>query len=194
MDDMRSSQNSVNIEEVPDVKAELKREALSWLKTILFAIVFAWIVINFIIVNARVPSGSMEDTILTNDRLVAFRLSYLFREPQTFDIIVFRGQVDSTTLYVKRVIGMPGDVVSIVDGRVFINGSTEPLRDDFVRGEFFGNYGPYEVPEGHVFVLGDNRRDSSDSRHWNNTFVSHDQILGRMVFRYFPRFRILTNS
>jgi len=189
-----SAQETVDVQEIPDVAEELKQEAITWLRTVMFAIVVAWLVINFVIVNARVPSGSMENTIRTDDRVVAFRLSYLFREPQTFDVVVFRGSDDPATLYVKRVIGMPGDEVLIVDGRVYINGSTEPLRDDFVRGELFGNFGPYVVPIGHVFVLGDNRGNSRDSRHWNNTFVNHCQILGRVIFRYLPDFSILINS
>ena len=180
--------------EAPNLKNELWTDALGWVKTILFAVVFAVIVTRFVIVNASVPTGSMEGTIRVNDRIVAFRLSYTFSDPQTFDIIVFEGPDDATTLYVKRIVGLPGDVVEIIGGRVHINGSAEPLRDDFVRGEPAGYHGPYTVPEGHFFVLGDNRNNSADSRHWNNTFVSRESILGRVIFRYFPGFRNLANT
>ncbi|MCL1877398.1 MAG: signal peptidase I, partial [Defluviitaleaceae bacterium] len=76
--------------EAPDVKKELWREALSWAKTILFALIFAWFFTNFVIVNAHVPTGSMENTIPAPSRIIAFRLSYMFSEPQRGDIIVFR--------------------------------------------------------------------------------------------------------
>jgi len=177
------------------VRAELLGEAFSWGKTILFAVVFALLINRFVIVNATVPSGSMESTIQTNDRIIAFRLSYLFSDPNLFDIIVFPNPHDPATLNVKRVVGMPGDTVNIIDGHVFLNNEYEPLRYDFVQGLIFGNFGPYEVPEGHFFVLGDYRSNSIDSRHWNTSnFVYGRDVLGRVIFRYFPRFGILTNT
>ena len=176
------------------LKTELWRDALGWAKTILFAVVFALLFNTFVIVNASVPTGSMEGTIRVSDRIVAFRLSYLFSTPNRFDIIVFRGPDDTSILYVKRIVGLPGDEVNIRDGRVYINDSTEALRYDFVQGAIFGNFGPYIVPEGHYFVLGDNRGNSVDSRHWNNTFVDRNEILGRVIFRYWPGFQNLSNT
>jgi signal peptidase I len=183
--------------EAPNIKKELWRDALGWIKTIVFALIFAWFITNFVIVNASVPTPSMEGTIRTNDRIVAWRLSYMFSSPDRFDIIVFRGTEPDSPLYVKRVIGLPGETVTITDGRVFINGSDTHLRDDFVPGgehDFFGNYGPYIVPENHFFVLGDNRNNSRDSRHWYDPFVSSRQIRGRVLFRYLPNFRILSRT
>lgn len=182
---------------MPNVKGELFRDALGWVKTIIFALIFAWFFTNFVIVNASVPTGSMEGTIRINDRIVAFRLSYTFSEPERFDIIVFRGAEVDSPLYVKRIIGVPGDTVVIRGGRVFVNESEEPLRDDFVPGteeDFFGYHGPYIVPENHFFVLGDNRNNSVDSRHWHNPFVSREQIQGRVLFRYWPGIQNLTTT
>lgn len=180
--------------ELPDVKRELFSEALSWGRTIVFAVAFALLLNTLVIVNATVPSASMEGTIRTNDRIVAFRLSYLFSEPSRFDIIVFPNPDDPDTLNVKRAIGLPGEIVTIVNGLVFIGDNPNPLRDDFVHGEISGNFGPFEVPEGHVFVLGDYRSNSRDSRDWINTFVSHDDIQGRVIFRYFPGFKNLSRT
>lgn len=180
--------------EPQDVKRELLSEAISWAKTILFAVVFAIIFNRLIIVNATVPSGSMENTIRTNDRIIAFRLSYLFSEPGRFDIVVFPSPDDPDTLNVKRVIGLPGETVVIIDGRVYINDYDTHLRDDFVQGSIIGNFGPYVVPEDHVFVLGDYRTNSIDSRSWNNTYVYNGNILGRVILRYFPGVRMLRNT
>jgi len=191
-------------DENPDVSKELWQEALSWAKTIIMTLLLAFAINNFVIVNARVPTGSMEDTIRTNDRIVAFRLSYLFSSPQRFDIVVFRGPAGDPDLYVKRILGLPGDRLIILDGHVHINGSPIPERYDFVKGMLVGNHGvynpetsrldPFVVPEGHFFVLGDYRTNSADSRQWTETFVPRGRILGRVAFRYFPGFSNLLNQ
>jgi len=191
-------------DEIPNVKKEIWSEVFSWAKTIIITLLLAAIINNFVIVNARVPTGSMEDTIQVNDRIVAFRLSYLFRDPKRYDLIVFRGPDGDPTLYVKRIIGLPGEELIIVDGHVFINGSHTPLRSDFVKGELHGNFGvfnpdtgeldPYVIPEGHFFVLGDFRNNSFDSRQWSETYIPRGRILGRVAFRYFPGFANLLNQ
>ena len=189
--------------DAPDVKKELWEEAISWAKTIIFTLILAFSINNFVIVNARVPTGSMENTIQSNDRIVAFRLSYLFRSPQRFDIVVFRGPEGDPTLYVKRILGLPGDSLIIRDGHVYINGSSVPERYDFVKGLLVGNWGvfneatgvmePFVIPYGHYFVLGDYRTNSVDSRQWSETFIPRGRILGRVAFRYFPGFANLMN-
>ena len=165
---------------------DISKEVYSWVKTIAFAIFAALIITNVVIVNAEVPSGSMENTIQTKDRLIAFRLAYMFEKPERFDIIVFRYPENETDLYVKRIIGLPGEKVEIRDGKVYINDSNKPLIDTFTKEESGGNHGPYIVPEEKYFVLGDNRNDSRDSRYWENRFVARDKILGKAIFRYFP--------
>ena len=94
-------------------KTEIGKEIVSWVKTIILALLLAAGINTFIIVNAEVPSGSMENTIMTNDRIVAFRLSYLFVEPDRGDVVVFHFPDDPTgkTLYVKRIIGLPGEKI-----------------------------------------------------------------------------------
>ena len=190
-------------DETLDVKTELWQETLTWAKTIVVTLAIVFVVTNFIIVNARVPSASMEDTIMTNNRVVAFRLSYLFRAPERYEMVVFRGPPGDRTLYVKRVLGLPGESLIIRDGHVYINGSAVPQRYDFVKGELFGDFGvineetgvlePIQIPEGHFFVLGDWRANSQDSRTWEGNYIPRGRILGRVIFRYFPGFANLTN-
>jgi len=190
-------------DEIPDAKNELWQEVLSWAKTIIFVLLFAAVFNNFVIVNARVPTGSMEETIQPNDRIVAFRLSYLFRDPQRYDIVVFRGPPGNPTLYVKRILGLPGESLLISNGQVYINGASIPQRYDFVKGIISGNHGifnpdtgmlePFVIPEGHYFMLGDYRSNSTDSRQWYEHYIPRGRILGRVIFRYFPGFAILSN-
>lgn len=168
-----------------------KSEAFSWIKTIGLAVVLALLINRFVIVNATVPTGSMEDTIMPKDRVVALRLSYYWGSPERGDIAIFKYPDNEDILYVKRVIGMPGETVTIIDGKVYINDSTEPLDEPYLKEEFYGNYGPYTVPEGSYFMLGDNRNDSLDSRYWENKYVQEDKILGKVFFKYYKGFKII---
>lgn len=104
------------------------------------------------------------------------------------DIVVFRYPDDESEIYVKRVIGLPGDTIAIEDGKIYINGSTEPLQEDYLKEEWTVATGPYtfEVPEGSYFMMGDNRNDSWDARYWSNTYVTKDKILGKALFTYWP--------
>lgn len=170
----------------------MKAELISWVKTILFAVITAFIITRFIIVNAIVPTGSMENNILIGDRIVANRLAYVFSEPERFDVVVFKYPGDPTekTLYVKRIIGMPGETLEIIDGRVYINGSDTPLEDlMYVKETPYGNYGPYEIPEGHYFMMGDNRNASSDSREW--LYLDRNKMLGKVLFKYYKGMKVI---
>ncbi len=170
----------------------IKTEIISWIKTIGSAIILALFITTFIIVNARVPSGSMENNIMTNDRIIANRLSYLFSEPKRFDVVVFKYPDDEKVLFVKRVIGMPGETVEIIDGRVYIDGSDEPLPDEiYLKEKAVGDFGPFEVPEGHYFMMGDNRNESKDSRKWENKYLAKDKILGKVIFKYYKGFGLI---
>lgn len=169
------------------------REILSWLLWIAGAVALAIIVNNTIIVNAKVISGSMETTIMTDDKVLGNRLSYIIAEPKRLDVIVFRWPDDRTELpFVKRIIGLPGETVAIVDGLVYINGSDIPLDESaYLHEPMTGSYGPYVVPEGSYFVLGDNRNHSNDSREWVNTFVPKSDIMGKVFLRFYPNVKLI---
>lgn len=178
-----------------DPKNTFWTETLSWIKAILIAVILSFFVTKFVIINAKVPTPSMVNTINVGDRFIGNRFAYAFKEPQRYDIVVFKYPDDNKTLFVKRIIGLPGETVEIIDGKVYINGSTEPLRDDFLPEPMAEeDYGPYEVPEGHYFMLGDNRNHSEDSRFWQNKYVDKKQILGKAIFKYYPKFENLTKK
>jgi len=143
----------------------------------------------------RIPTPSMADTVQTGDRLLIDRLTYRFRDVHRGDIVVFTGHGPVPLL--KRVVGLPGDTLSIVDGRLYVNGA--PAPDSFVRtvdgvreptlpgpdpAAPWSLHKPYTVPAGAYFMMGDNRTDSGDSRYWGT--VTRGQILGRAFFVYWP--------
>ena len=161
-------------------------ELWEYIKMIIFVVVVVFIVNNVLLINAKIPSESMEDTIMTGDRIFGNRLAYINKDPQRFDIVIFKYPDDETQLFIKRVIGLPGETVEIRDGKVYIDGSETPLDDSFTPEPPQGNWGPEVVPEGSYFILGDNRNRSKDSRFWTNTFVKKEKILGKAVLRYFP--------
>ena len=169
------------------------RELFQWVAAIVAAVLIALAIDNFVIVNAQIPSGSMENTIMTGDRVIGNRFAYSFSDPQRFDIIIFRYPDDESQLFIKRIIGLPGETVEIQDGKIYLNGSDEPLEDVQTKETMVGSFGPYTVPENSYFVMGDNRNDSKDSRYWTNTFVTKDEILGKAILRYWPisEFKIL---
>lgn len=175
----------------------LVREILSWIEVLVMAAVIAFCINTFIIANSKVPTGSMETTIMPGDRVIGSRLHYRFGEPERGDIAIFVYPDDEArgirTYYVKRVIGMPGDTIDIVDGKVYLNGSAEPLDEPYIREEM--ELEPpmhFEVPEDSYFMMGDNRNYSSDSRRWRTThYVKREKMVAKVMFQYFPKLRKL---
>ena len=163
--------------------------------SLIVAVLIAFLVNTFVLLNATIPSGSMETTIMTGDRVFGFRLAYLFSDPQRGDIVIFKYPDDPSTNFIKRIIGLPGETVTIRAGRVYINDSTEPLPEEYLaEAPAERDFGPYEVPEDCYFMLGDNRNNSRDSRFWNNTYVRRDQILAKAFLRYWKGFRLYTGT
>lgn len=182
---MNEEKRTVEIEEqAPKAKGD------SWFRELLpyFLILALVLVLRiFVLVNAYVPTCSMENTIDTDARVMGLKTAYWFSEPKRGDIIVFWAPDLEHTLYVKRCIGLPGDSVEIIQGQVYVNG--ELLKEDYLkepmREEFMG---PWRVPDGCYFMMGDNRNESWDARYWTNTFVSRDDIEGKVYVRYWPKF------
>lgn len=193
-------------EDVSDIYEEESREVLSEkgqtkatlasLALYLFRLVAVFVIIflinRFVFTFANVASGSMEPTLMTHSYIGINRVSYMFSSPKRGTIISFFRPEDEKKLeYVKRVIGLPGDTVSILEGVVYINGVllVEPYVNevsDFVFDQEF------VVPANCYFVMGDNRNHSMDSRKWQQPFVHKNSITGTVVFRLTNQFGIIT--
>ena len=159
-------------------------EILDWGKS--FAVSFSIFIIIFtlFLINAKVPSSSMENTLTVNTRLIANRLAYSFgNEVEYEDIIIFPAPDEEEKLYVKRVVGLEGDTIQIIDGKTYRNGNL--VYEPYVNVQT-GNYGPYVVPKGTVFVMGDNRNNSWDARFWEDKYVKIEDIKGKALFTYWP--------
>lgn len=174
-------------------KINVGKEIFDWIMVVVIAVVSALCINHFIITNAYIPSTSMQQTIMKGDKVIGLRTAYWFSEPKRGDIVIFLFPDDETKTYIKRVIGEPGDKVEIKDGLVYINDSEEPLVEPYVNGEPTGDYGPYKVPDGCYFMLGDNREVSADSRVWINPYVKKEKILAKAMFRYYPSFKKLNH-
>lgn len=166
------------------------KEAISFMTPIVIALIVAILLKTFIFANVVVPTGSMINTIQEGDRIIASRLAYINEDPKRYDVIIFHYPDDESQLFVKRIIGMPGETINIKNGIVYItdaSGNTTEARSDFVTNCVpTGDFGPYTVPLGSYFVMGDNRNDSWDARYWKKKNVEKKKIIGKVKFRYFP--------
>lgn len=160
----------------------LSRALRDLLGTVVPAVVIALLIHAFLAQATRVYGQSMHPNLHSNERLVVEKLSYRFHGPRRGDVVVLRDPSGSPELLIKRVIGLPGERVTIANGQVFIDGV--PLEEPYLDQETQGGGRSWIVPPFHVFVMGDNRSASRDSRNFGP--VPLDLIVGRAIFRYWP--------
>lgn len=161
------------------------------LKTIFVSLLLAFGIRTFVAEARFIPSGSMEPTLLINDRLIVDKLSYDFKKPMRGDVIVFNptealsreGYHDA---FIKRIIGLPGDKVEVKGGHVYINDCM--LKEDYIAAKPDYRFGPVTVFPNSYLVLGDNRNNSYDSHYWG--FVPRNDIVGRAIVRFWPLNRL----
>ncbi|MCR5429678.1 MAG: signal peptidase I [Eubacterium sp.] len=176
-------------DEVLEPKNKVWKEIFSWVKIIVIALVIALIINNFIIINANVPSGSMENTIMTGDRMIGLRTAYWFSSPKRGQVVIFKFPDNEDETFVKRVIGLPGETVHIKKGKIYINNSKKALKEDYLKEEWVeGNdyEKPFKVPKDSYFCMGDNRNVSNDARYWKKKYVKKNKILAKAEFVYWP--------
>lgn len=170
------------------MQKDIKSEVVEWIKAIVFALVLALIIRGLIFEPMIVPTGSMIPTIEINDRILVNKFIYRFHVPDYNDIVVFKYPDDPHQTFVKRLIGKGGDIIEIKDGTLYRN--NEPVQETYIKEPMYSDSGPYKVPEGHYFMMGDNRNNSKDSRFWENKYVSQNQVIGKATYRIWPINRI----
>lgn len=178
---------------IDKAKVNWKKELFEWVKIILMASAIALCLNTFIIANSRIPSGSMEKTIMTGDRVFGSRLAYKFGEdPKRGDVVIFdhqTGPSSKETRLVKRIIGLPGETVDVRENKIYINNSQTPLPEPYLPEAMETNDFHFEVPEGSYLMFGDNRNNSADARYWPDPYVPEGKILAKVLIRYYPNIR-----
>ncbi len=175
------------VKRVYQIPPVVRTSIVETLDACIFAAVLSLVIITFIVQAFYIPSGSMEPTLMINDRILVAKFLYRFQPVQRGDVIVFRYPLNPQRDFVKRVIGLPGDRVQLKEGVVYVDGGRLSERGYTIKPDF-GNYGPITVPPKEYFVLGDNRNNSEDSRFFG--YVPRANIIGKALFIYWPPQRI----
>ena len=168
------------------IKNSALRILIEWFLAIAIAFVLFILVDSFLLKSSRIDGASMEPFYFHNDRVIVNRMAFLFREPYYGDVIVFPFDGDTTRHYIKRIAGLPGDTIDFRNGFIYVNGIV--LGGYYPQAPvFIGNVSfPFVLDDDYFFVLGDNREISLDSRFVEVGNVHRDDIMGRIIFRWFP--------
>jgi len=171
----------------PKAKASAFRGAVEWIVILVGALIVALVVKTFLLQAFYIPSASMEPTLKVGDRVLVNKLSYDFHDVRRGDIVVFGSPPgeDNPEIkdLIKRVIGLPDETVEGHDGRVFINGN--PVKEPYLpAGTTTSSFPPEKIPPGHLWVMGDNRSNSKDSRFFKT--ISEKLVVGRAFVRVWP--------
>lgn len=178
-------------EEADRAKKEEKKSPLQELLGMVLyvgaVLVITFLIITYVGQRTPISGSSMENTLSHGDNLIVDKITYRFKDPERFDIIVFPYKQQEDTYYIKRIIGMPGETIQIVDGSIYINGEIlqesygrEVIRDPGIAAE------PIELGSDEYFVMGDNRNESADSREANVGAIHREDIIGRAWVRIWP--------
>ena len=161
------------------------RDVKEFFQSLIIAGILAFFIITFVAQSFVVDGQSMEPTLHDGERLFVNKFIYRFHSPERLDIIVFTPHGAPNNKFIKRVIGLPGETIYIRDGVTYING--KPLKEDFINETMLGNFGPFQVPDNKVFVMGDNRNHSADSRIPSYVgYVDYKSISGKAFWVYWP--------
>lgn len=179
---MDTNQSGVNLEasQQKRKRSGFFRFLVDILETLILSVVL-FVGINLVSARIRVDGDSMKPTLASGEYVIVSRLSYRLGTPERGDIIVFHFPRDPQEEYIKRIIGLPGDEVEVQNGSVFVNG--QKLDESYLQVKT-DYYGTWRVPAGQLFVLGDNRNNSSDSHDWGT--VPMDYVVGKAILVYWP--------
>lgn len=173
------------------------KELAGWIFTILAIVGISWVIITFVGQRTQVSGSSMETTLSDGDHLIVDKISYRFRDPERYDIVVFPYRYEKNTYYIKRIIALPGETVQISDGKIYINGQ---LLDEHYGNEAILDPGiaqdPISLGGDEYFVMGDNRNNSQDSRSDHVGVIHRNELMGRAWVRIWPfdRFGVIRHE
>lgn len=168
---------------------QLEKLRLRWWAVALGGVVLAIGLLRWIAFQPYViPSPSMEPTIMPGDHILVNRLAYRFGVPSRGDVVVFAYPKDPRRTFVKRIVGLEGETFELRDNQVFING--QAVQEPYLKPGDYPPYGPETIPAGKVLVLGDNRRESEDSREWG--LLDRSFLIGKTCLIYYPLNRMKT--
>lgn len=176
-------------EQVKKPKGKKLRGCISWLLYIVIVVCVVYGIVNYVGQRTMVSGDSMLNTLHDGDNLIVDKISYRFRDPERFEIVVFPYHFEENAFYIKRIIGLPGETVQIIEGYVYINGEKldEHYGFEIIDEDRYGIAEmPVELGEDEYFVLGDNRNNSSDSRNVNIGAIHKDEFIGRAWVRIWP--------
>ena len=167
-----------------------KNLIIDFFQCVAIALVISFLLTTFVVEARQIPSGSMLPTIEIGDKIIVDKVFYQLKDFQRGDIVIFRPPpaAKANLDYIKRIIGLPGDLLEVRNQRVFIN--DKPIKEVYIAEEPIYNFGPLKIPDGSVFVMGDNRNNSVDSHLWG--VVPLENIKGKALVRFWPFNRIGT--
>ncbi len=192
----REKARKIRLANMSDKEKEL-REILGWCVYIIIIICATYLIVTYVGQRTRVSGDSMMNTLYDGDNLIVDKISYRFRDPKRYEIIVFPYRHQEDTYYIKRIMGLPGETVQIIEGYIYIDG--EKLDESYGR-EVMLKAGiaaePILLGEDEYFVLGDNRNCSSDSREVSVGILHRDELIGRAWIRIWPlkSFGVITHE
>nr|NIN00672.1 signal peptidase I [candidate division Zixibacteria bacterium] len=174
------------------MKTKVKSKLKPYVLTVGIALIVGILLRTYVVQAYRIPSGSMQDTLLKGDFLLVNKVTYRFSEPKAGDVIVFEYPLNPSKDFIKRIIATEGGTVEIIDKSLYIDGQLAEDRFPSRHSDYQifpaaysnrDNFGPFEVPPGQYFVMGDNRDVSQDSREWG--FLERKYIKGKAFLIYF---------
>jgi len=161
---------------------DLKNSAKEWFKDFVKALIFFFILQTYFIQGFVIEGACMEPALHSREKIMVNKAVYRLHEPRIGDVVVFSFPLDPQKDFIKRVVGLPEDILEVRDGYLYRNG--EKVQESFVKEYVFGTYGPIRIPQGKICVMGDNRNNSHDSRSWG--LLSLAQVKGRAEFKFWP--------
>ena len=187
LEELDEDKDVLKKEKAEEKEYSLKREIISTVVYLLAVVALTFLFVQYVGQRTHVNGDSMNATLEDGDNLIVDKISYRFTDPERFDIIVFPYQYQEKTYYIKRIIGMPGETVQIIDGMIYIDG--EVLEETYGKEVMkYAGIASDEIilGEDEYFVLGDNRNNSSDSRDPSVGNIKEDQIIGKAFIRIWP--------